>query len=244
MTGDKVQCPPAIGPDGTVYFGSDDKKLYALDAAGNKKWEFATRGPVATSPALDAKSVYFTSVDGYLYVLNNDGSLRWKFRGLPEGRRGRKVLGHGRLISLWPARGGPVLADGILYAGTYAYFGAFDAADRKRALDLLEFMLAKKHSIHLPPGSRVMETGGYKGRSRTIPKSELHSLICQRLGVPLQNLVSEYGMSELSSQAYDVAIGEPHGEVRIGCGVFRFPPWTRVRLISPLANSCTSLLIF
>ena len=48
-----------------------------------------------------------------------------------------------------------------------------------------------------------METGGYKNRSRSMPKAELHALITERLGVPAENIICEYGMSELSSQAYD-----------------------------------------
>src|SRR5437588_8111697 len=55
----------------------------------------------------------------------------------------------------------------------------------------------------LAPGSRVMETGGYKGRSRSLPREELHSTISTRLGVPATHIFCEYGMSELSSQAYD-----------------------------------------
>lgn len=78
----------------------------------------------------------------------------------------------------------------------------------------------------LPPGSRVLETGGYKGRSRELPKQELHKLISENLGVPHGDIVCEYGMSELSSQAYDTVAGQ--GGVR----VFRFPPWARALVIS------------
>ena len=51
----------------------------------------------------------------------------------------------------------------------------------------------------------MLETGGYKGRSRALPKAELHALITERLGVPPSHIVCEYGMSELSSQAYETA---------------------------------------
>ena len=75
------------------------------------------------------------SDDGYLYCLNaEDGSLRWKFRGLPEDRQDRQVIGHGRLVSLFPARGGPVLADGVVYfaAGLWPTEGVFvHAVDAK-----------------------------------------------------------------------------------------------------------------
>jgi len=86
----------------------------------------------------------------------------------------------------------------------------------------------------LPAGSRVMETGGYKGRSRTMPKTELHQLISRWLGVPQTSIVCEYGMCELSSQAYDcrytsMSATEHHGEEQ----VFHFPPWARAHIVSP-----------
>jgi hypothetical protein len=89
---------------------------------------------------------------------------------------------------------------------------------------LLDFLAEKDFKLTLPPGSRVMETGGYKNRSRTMPKAELHALITKRLGVPRENIFCEYGMSELSSQAYDAAGGGR---------AFHFPPWARVQIISP-----------
>jgi len=71
---------------------------------------------------------------------------------------------------------------------------------------LLDYLAENNLRFQLPAGSRVMETGGYKNRSRSLPKSELHQLITERLGVPPENILCEYGMSELSSQAYDGAI--------------------------------------
>ncbi|MHB1037486.1 MAG: outer membrane protein assembly factor BamB family protein [Pirellulales bacterium] len=100
----------------------------ALDTeTGAERWRFMAEGPVRFAPVAWDGKIYFVSDDGYLYCLNDDGSLRWKFRGLPEGRRDRKVLGHGRLVSLWPARGGPVVADGVVYfaAGLWPTEGVF-----------------------------------------------------------------------------------------------------------------------
>ncbi len=68
---------------------------------------------------------------------------------------------------------------------------------------LLDGLADRKLRLQLPSGSCVMETGGYKGRSRELPKDQLHALITQRLGIPASHIVCEYGMSELSSQAYD-----------------------------------------
>ena len=98
---------------------------------------------------------------------------------------------------------------------------------------LLDQLAAQNTVVKLPVGSRVLETGGYKGRSRTLPKVELHREITRRLGVPPSHLVCEYGMSELSSQAYDTAVPARADEPRR----FRFPPWARALIVSPETGS-------
>ena len=96
---------------------------------------------------------------------------------------------------------------------------------------LLDFLAEKNLRLTLPAGSRVMETGGYKNHSRTLPKEELHALITERLGVARENILCEYGMSELSSQAYDSKIHPPSSILHPR--VFNFPPWSRLQIISP-----------
>jgi hypothetical protein len=106
---------------------------------------------------------------------------------------------------------------------------------------LLDFLAEKNPRLALPEGSLVMETGGYKNRSRAMPKEELHALITERLGVPRENIVCEYGMSELNSQAYQVAsdkwrvtsrsVSTHHSSLITHH--FSFPPWARVQIISP-----------
>ena len=61
----------------------------------------------------------------------------------------------------------------------------------------------------------VMETGGMKGRREELPKEEFHNILCRAFGV--SEIHSEYGMAELTSQAYSS-----------GGGIFRCPPWMRV----------------
>ncbi|HAB16404.1 MAG TPA: long-chain fatty acid--CoA ligase [Verrucomicrobiales bacterium] len=80
----------------------------------------------------------------------------------------------------------------------------------------------------LPPGSHIVETGGYKGRSREMPRTELHTELAARFAVPRGSVVTEYGMSELSSQAYSEPVGESDSPL-----VFRFPPWARALVVSP-----------
>ena len=106
---------------------------------------------------------------------------------------------------------------------------------------LLDYLVECDLRVELPAGSRVMETGGYKNRSRTLPKAELHALITERLGVPRENIICEYGMSELSSQAYAVTSDEWRVASKTAATHhsspithhFKFPPWARVQILSP-----------
>jgi len=92
---------------------------------------------------------------------------------------------------------------------------------------LLDALNQRRQQFALPPGSRLMETGGYKGRSRSLPKARLHAALTRTLGITATHIVSEYGMSELSSQAYDRPVGNASPPR------FRFPPWCMPRVVSP-----------
>ncbi|WP_437589468.1 acyl-protein synthetase [Sorangium sp. So ce1000] len=86
----------------------------------------------------------------------------------------------------------------------------------------------------LPHGSRVMQTGGYKGRSREVPAEELRASIARSLGVPLSHVVGEYGMTELSSQLYEGTLAAALGGTpRAAPGLYHAPPWTRVTAVDP-----------
>lgn len=79
---------------------------------------------------------------------------------------------------------------------------------------LLDF--AESHSIDFPQ-LIVMETGGMKGKRQEMVRTELHETLCAGFGVPL--IHSEYGMTELLSQAYSK-----------GAGIFHCPPWMKVQI--------------
>lgn len=92
---------------------------------GETKWCFYADGPVRFAPVAWNGALYFVSDDGHLYCLDAEtGVLRWKFRGGPSEYR---LLGNERLISMWPARGGPVLYDGTVYfaASVWPFMGVF-----------------------------------------------------------------------------------------------------------------------
>jgi len=110
-----------------LFFGSSaDGSVTALNAVtGAERWSFLTAGPVRFAPAISGDRALAVSDDGFLYCLaTGDGKLLWKKRGHDDGGM---VLGNGRLISRWPARGGPVIADGVVYwaAGIWPSEGVF-----------------------------------------------------------------------------------------------------------------------
>lgn len=96
------------------------------------------------------------------------------------------------------------------------------------ALDaLISFLERQRLRFRLPAGSVLWETGGAKGRARDIDRVGLLERAEVLLGVPPDRHVEEYGMAELTSQAYTRTLsgGAP--------GVFHFPHWVRVRALDP-----------
>jgi len=112
----------------------------------------------------------------------------------------------------------------VLVAGTaFAFVHFFDrcAAEDKRFAP--------------PRGSRVIETGGFKGKSREVSRDELYAWFTQFLGVPRDMCASEYGMCELGSQWYDANLADclggctPRRNLKVG------PPWTRMLVVDPVS---------
>ena len=79
-TGGSIFSPPAFDPArGRIYFGSTDKRLYALDARGLFLWSFATGDNIATRPAIAGDVVIFGGEDRHVYALDADtGRLLWQ----------------------------------------------------------------------------------------------------------------------------------------------------------------------
>lgn len=77
-TGGQIDSSPAIGPDGTVYIGSNDHNLYAINATGTLKWKFPTGSAVEITVGADG-TIYFGSYNNNLYAIDAAGTLKWKF---------------------------------------------------------------------------------------------------------------------------------------------------------------------
>ena len=86
-TAGMVTSSPAVA-GGTVYVGSTDGNLYAVDReSGAQKWKFDAKSRVVSSPAVANGAVYFTAYDGGLYAVDTaTGKLKWKFQTAGEHR--------------------------------------------------------------------------------------------------------------------------------------------------------------
>lgn len=124
-TGGRSLASPVLD-QGTLFIGSDDRSLYALDAANGKlRWKFVTSGPVRSTAAVDSGTVYFGSYDGQFYAVSAEkGELRWKFSTGGERRFEAKGL-HGSTPSTqtisdpWDCyQSSPVVAEGHVIFGS------------------------------------------------------------------------------------------------------------------------------
>ena len=92
----------------------------------------------------------------------------------------------------------------------------------------LEALAESGTRLRLPAGSRIFDTGGFKGRTREVAREELLTEIYYRLGISTDRVVREYGMTELTSQFYTGVLNGGDPEVLTG------PPWLRARILDPI----------
>jgi len=168
------------------------------------------------------------------FVLRDAARLRY-FNLVPNPReRPHSSLGYmmarvsasrGDGKTRWYLRGDNLLIDELITdIGNAATEGSAVciAATAFALVYLLDALESRGLKFTLPPASRIMETGGFKGRTRTIERSELYARLRDAFGLGYETIVSEYGMCELSSQYY----------ARAG-GAFAGPPWLRTRVVGP-----------
>ena len=87
-------------------------------------------------------------------------------------------------------------------------------------------LLEQSSAMPLPPGSLLMETGGFKGSNRVVSKPDLYDRLASHFEVRVEDIWNEYGMTELTSQFYS----------RGAAGSHFGPPWLRFLVIAPETN--------
>lgn len=99
------------------------------------------------------------------------------------------------------------------------------------SLAFVHWLDTAENRLSLPDGSRLMDTGGFKGREREVSPDELNARYTKTLGIPPRMCINEYGMTEMCSQYYDTSMTQPaggtFGSVKGG------PPWLRARVVDP-----------
>lgn len=189
------------------------RRVYCADTEPEAVFTSSTTG--GDTPARH----YVCRLDDYRRTLRRAFTL---FYGAPE------EWSFYALLPCYLERGGSSLvwmADELIRSGGGGFFlddhrelMARMAADPKRKILLgVSYALLDlaEEGVRMPEGTVVMETGGMKGRRREMAKEEMHAILCRSFGV--ERIHSEYGMAELSSQAYSS-----------GEGLFRTPTWMRV----------------
>jgi hypothetical protein len=94
---------------------------------------------------------------------------------------------------------------------------------------LMDACAAQGERFRLPAGSRILDTGGYKGQSRELPLEDFYAGLEACFGVPRRQCINMYGMTELSTQLYD-------GGNAVVPSVKSGPHWIRSRLVDPLTG--------
>ena len=102
-----------------------------------------------------------------------------------------------------------------LLGASYSFVHLFDALGEER--------------FALPQGSRILDTGGYKGQARELPLDDFYARLSATFGVPRERCINMYGMTELSSQFYD------DGNATLP-SVKSGPHWLRSRIVDPLTG--------
>lgn len=102
-----------------------------------------------------------------------------------------------------------------LLGASYSFVHAMDALASRR--------------FRLPPGSRILDTGGFKGQSRELAPAAFYAALHETFGVAAPDCINMYGMTELSTQFYDAG-NATLPSVKSG------PHWIRSRLVDPLTG--------
>ncbi len=131
-------------------------------------------------------------------------------------------------------RGGALDTEGIAKALRETREPALVFGTAFAFVHFLDYCATTGSRFALPHGSRVVETGGFKGQSRSVARDELYDGLSSTFGVSHDYCIAEYGMCELGSQWYDARLADVLGgrpvreQLKVG------PHWTRTLVVDPV----------
>jgi outer membrane protein assembly factor BamB len=226
-TGGQILSSPAVA-GGTLFLGSSDHFLYALDlASGTQKWKFQTDGRITSSPAVSAGIVYFGSYDSYFYAVDAaTGQLKWKFHTAGERRFSANHL-HGAepAAEIMPDPFDFYLSSPVVWNGA-VYFGSGDS--NIYALDALSGTLKWKFKtgnvVHASPAiadgtlyvgswdsyfyALDAATGAEKWHFKTGEDPDIHNQVGIQSSAAVAGGVVYFGCRDSKFYAVDAATGK------------------------------------
>jgi outer membrane protein assembly factor BamB len=223
----KVFSSPAVVGN-TMFFGSTDHFLYAVDlASGMQNWKFETGSGITSSPAVNDNTVFFTSYDGNFYALDAaTGKLRWKFQTAGEHRFTAKHI-HGAQPAgeSMPDPFDVFLSSPLVWHGA-VYFGSGDG--NVYSLDCstgsLRWKFQTADVVHASPvitnGTLFIgswdsyfyaldaATGQQKWRFKTGEDPDIHNQVGIQSSASVADGVVYFGCRDSNLYALDAATGE------------------------------------
>lgn len=226
--GGPIVSTPAVA-EGTVYFGSADHSVYAVDErTGAQRWKFATHGRVSSSPAVADGRVYVGSYDGNLYALDAaNGTLLWKFA--TEGERrfsARHLHGAEPAAEVMPDPFDVFLSSPLVDAGV-VYFGSGDGHVYAVAADsgLLRWRFKTGNVVHASPAladgvlyvgswdsyfyALDAKSGAQRWRFKTGDDPAIGNQVGIQSSAAIANGVVYFGCRDSHLYALDAASGAP-----------------------------------
>jgi len=223
----ELRCSPledaAIANGGITFDSSgtsqSETSRHYMDAPALSVYRTSLRGGYRKYVLTDLESPEILALMPTLTAESPFSSLSFMLEELIHDYGGAFLTGMGwqeKLRNSLRGRTEPV----VLFGTAFAFLHFFDFSDEQ---------------FSLPTGSRIVETGGFKGKSREVSREELYSLFTERLGIPATHCISEYGMSELASQYYESTFYDFTRDVsRVSRKVAS--PTLRTRIVNPVTN--------
>lgn len=223
----RIYSSPAVVQN-TLYFGSTDHYLYAVDLeSGAQKWKSKTGSSVTSSPAVGDGIVYFGSFDGYFYAVDaGTGKLKWKFETAGERRyEGTHLHGSQPIAETMPDPFDFYLSSPVLWQGK-VFFGSGDG--NIYALDASSGKLIWKFKtgdvVHASPAiadgtlfvgswdsyfyALDAATGKQKWRFKTGEDPAIHNQVGIQSSAVVANGVVYFGCRDSNLYALDAKSGE------------------------------------